>query len=335
MLKRGVIQRGALSMAVVLFCATTAVADDTSTPELQPETLKLLRTDRITFSGAVEVEANVTDNANADDSSDITLATVELSADAAIHDLVKAHLLLLYEDDGATPLDVDEGTITIGNMEQYPIYLTAGRMAVPFGNFTTNLVSDPLTLSLAETKETVLQVGFEANGFYGSVYVFNGDANEANTDSTIEQLGANLGYAMNNNTLSLDVGLSVINSIEDSDGITGRLNDNVDTAGNPVAGHVTLMSDHVVGLGAYGILGFGGFKLIGEYVGAAEDFAVGELPSGARPVAWNGELGYTFDWSGRETTLAAAWQGTDEAVDLGLPENRYLAAISVGIFKNT
>lgn len=301
----------------------------------------------ISIGGVVEVEANATDNAdgnyvvnaNADDASTVTLATVELSIGAAITELVHANVLLLHEDGGGTPINVDEATITIGNTEKYPIYLTAGRMAVPFGNFTTNLVSDPLTLVLAETKETVLQAGFEANGFYGSVYAFNGDANEANTDSTIEQLGANLGYATENNTLSLDVGLSFINSIEDSDSITGTLNDNHVVAGNPVAGHVTLMSDHVVGVGAYGILGYRGFKLIGEYVGAAEDFAFVELPwrvtEGARPAAWNGELGYTFDWSGKETTLAAAWQGTDEAWVLGLPENRYLAAISVGIFKNT
>lgn len=297
--------------------------------------------DRLSLSGVVEVEASATDNANEDysgkDSNDVTLATVELALDAAIHDLVHAQVVLLYEDNGGTPLDVDSATLTIGNTERFPVYLTAGRMGVPFGHFESNLVSDPLTLEMAETYATAVQVGFEVRGFYGSTYAFNGDAKEANSDDTIDQFGANLGFAMENDTLSLDVGVSLINSMENSGLISDTFSEDDNEDGEPDV-DITNMRDHISGIGAYGVLGFSGFSLIGEYVGALDDFAVGELAfrgMGAQPAAWNVELGYTLALADKETTVALAWQGTDEALGLGLPQDRYLAALSVGIFDNT
>lgn len=288
--------------------------------------------DRLTISGVVEVEASATNNADeeapysGDKGSDVSVATVEVSMEAAIHELVTAQVVLLYEDDGDTPLDVDTAAITLGNTDLYPAYVTAGSMALPFGNFTTQLVSDPLTLEMAETLETALQVGFQSQGFYGSLYLFNGDARADGKRDAATQWGGNFGYAMENARLTLDVGLSAINSMEDADNISDALPD------------VGAVDNHVSGLGVYGILGTQGITLIGEYIRANEDFAPDELNwkgAGARPAAWNAELGYTFDWVGRETTVAAAWQGTREALALGLPEDRYLAAISVTLFDQT
>jgi len=62
------------------------------------------------------------------------------------------------------------GTITLGNMEMFPVYLTAGKMYVPFGNFESNMIQDPVTLEIGETRESAGQVGFEHSGFYGSAY---------------------------------------------------------------------------------------------------------------------------------------------------------------------
>lgn len=348
----------AATLSLALGSATTTLAGETpsrdamwETIQQQGETIDALRrqmgggaetgsgwANKLSWSGVVEVEVGTTDNADgnytddsaayADDSSGVTLATVELALDAAIHDLVNAQVVLLYEDNGETPLNVDSATITLGNTERYPLYLTAGLMAVPFGNFSSNVLSDPLTLELGETAETAIQLGFERNGLYGSVYAFNGSANKTNTNSSLDQWGANLGYAMENDRMSLDIGVGFINTLEDSDGISDHLGE--DTTG--------AMADHVAGMAVHGVLGFGGIALIGEYVGATENFAASELPwdgNGAQPAAWNVELGYTFDLSGRETTVAAAWQSTTEFAASDLPEDRYLAAVSMSLFENT
>src|SRR5210317_89231 len=148
--------------------------------------------ERVTLSGVVEVEAFSAEDFNGADTSDITLATVGLGLDAEITEWVNAHILLLYEEDDTEPMDLDEGTITLGNLEKFPLYLNAGKMYVPFGSFESNMISDPLTLELGETRESAAQVGFEASGFYGSFYAFNSDIDdETSDDDEIKSFGAN------------------------------------------------------------------------------------------------------------------------------------------------
>ncbi|MFP4393607.1 MAG: LbtU family siderophore porin [Desulfohalobiaceae bacterium] len=75
----------------------------------------------------------------------------------------------------------------------------------------------------------------------------------------------------------------------------------------------------------------------GNEESALDEFKPNELEfegHGAEPKAWNLELGYSFDLQGREATLTAAYQGTDEAQALDKPEERYLASASVGLFDN-
>jgi hypothetical protein len=193
-------------------------------------------------------------------------------------------------------------------------------MYVPFGNFETNMISDPLTLEISETQETALQVGFEAAGAYGSVFAFNGDTNEGGGDSQIEQFGANLGYTYEQEGFSLDVGISYMNSMGDSDGLSGILEE-----------EDMLEVDYVDGFGAYAVAAIGPFSLIGEYITALDDFGDED---DSQPMAFSVEAGYTFDLSGMESTIALAYQGTDDMAG-NLPESRILASFGIGIFDGT
>lgn len=292
--------------------------------------------DRLSLSGVVEVTGSASKDYSDVGTSDISLATAELSIEGAITELVTASITLLYEDDGGTPLTVDAATVTIGNTEKYPVYLTAGQMGIPFGNFTSNLISDPLTLDMAETYESTVQLGFEKQGFYGSLFAFNGASKQSGDKDIVEHVGANLGYAMENASLSLDAGVSYISSLADTNTMTNVLNSTDADKGAKNA--VDSMADTVAGIGAYGVLGYSNLTIIGEYITAAEEFDTKDLPwgnAGATPATWNMELGYSFVLAGKDATLAAAWQGSSEALALGLPEKRYLAALSVGIFNNT
>lgn len=276
--------------------------------------------EHVTLSGLIEVETSFAEDYEGDDESDIVLATVELGIDIDLHKYVSGHILLLWEEDETEPLDVDEGFITLGNTEFFPIYLQAGKFYVPFGNFETNMISDPLTLELGETRESAALLGLEFEGFYAGVYAFNGDIDESGDDE-IESFGMNAGYAFENENFSLDIGGGWINNIGDSDVLTD----------DALPGEI---DDYVDGVNAYAIFSFQGVTLIGEYLAATEEFETIELDfdgDGAEPESWNIELGYTFDVAGHETTLAAAYQGTDEALALELPEDRYMGVISVGL----
>ncbi|MBF0177644.1 MAG: LbtU family siderophore porin [Magnetococcales bacterium] len=293
--------------------------------------------EKIKFSGLVKVDAVTSGKsiANNQKSSDIFVSEAHLTADADVNEWTKARMQIIYEkgvDDGP-PADknrvrLDEANITLGNTERFPLFLTAGRLVTPLSTYTTNLIDDPLTLTLSRAKETVGQVGFESNGVYGSGWLYNGDVNRTGKDDTVSEGGLNLGYKLENKgmNLELDIGAGYTNSLDDSGTLSA-----IPTV---LAG----VQDHVSGVGLHANVNWNQFILIGEYASATDSFQVGEVAfkgRGAKPRAWNTELGYTANLFSKETTFSLAYQGTKEALAVALPEDRYLAGITVAILEHT
>jgi uncharacterized coiled-coil protein SlyX len=297
--------------------------------------------DRIEMAGLIEVEAYYAEPFGGGDESDVVLATFELGVASQVNDWVEVAASLLYEED-ATDLEVDLAYLTIANSERTPVFFTAGQFYVPFGAYETNLVSDPLTLEIGETRETAVALGFVHRGFSGSVYAFNGD-NRIDGDSRIGSWGANLAWGQERDALTWTVGAGYINDLGDSDTLQDSVADNRTAwlegllgAGDPAAD--TFSTDPTGRTGGWtGNLAViaGPFNVIGEYLTAADRFDPASLSyngKGARPSAWNIEVGYGFEVLGREAVVAAAWQGSDEAVVLELPKQRWLVGVTVEIF---
>ena len=145
-----------------------------------------------TVSGLLEAEMSFADSYTGQSSSDIVLATAEISIDAEITEWISGHVSLLHEED-ETDLEVDEGYIQYGNSFLSSFSVQAGQIYVPFGNFATNMISDPLTLEIAETRESAVVATYES-GIVMSIYLFNGDLLETGGDNTLDNFGVNLGY---------------------------------------------------------------------------------------------------------------------------------------------
>lgn len=295
------------------------------------------------LTGVVEVVANHSNSNEWSDnsSSDIVLDTFELGIDASAGDWTNAHALFLYEDADDDKLNIDEVYVTFANSEVTSFYVTAGRLYVPFGNFTSNMISDPVTLTLGETREDAVQLGFEIeNGFYGSVYVFNGDIDAAKNaysgieSNHIDNYGLNLGYVIENDDFNLDVGAGYINHIATSDTLTDVINTS--------CGSGACIKDYVGGLSLHAVANFAQFNLIAEYITALDDFEAGELTAinnkKLKPEAWNIEGGYNFTLAGKDTTIALGYQKTKEmyfdSETTDFFEKAWLASISVGIIDN-
>jgi len=277
----------------------------------------------VTISGGVQVEAQHKQDYDETKTSDFVVDEFSLGLDAQVHKLAKAHVVFLYEE-GSTPLEIDEAILTLGNEEASPIYLNVGQMYVPFGNFESQMVSDPLTLGLAETREKAAQLGFKAGVFYSSVYAFNGDTQD-DGENKIDHYGGNLGFAQETESISYDLGVGYINDIGDTDGLSETLEGVSDY-------------DYVDGLSAHLVLNMGPVSLMGEYITALDEFQANHLAfkgQAAQPKAWNAEAGFTFNIAGIETTLAVGYQATEEALALELPESRILGVVSAGIYDNT
>ncbi|MDY6836641.1 MAG: LbtU family siderophore porin [Thermodesulfobacteriota bacterium] len=287
----------------------------------------------IHFSGLIEVGGAWQDfdydEGGSDDASDLCLTTLELEAEAEINEWVSVAALLLYEDatsfegeNDETDVDIEEATVTIGNPDEYPYYLTAGKMVVPFGALFTHFPDDPLmdvpvTLVMGETIEKAVLVGATCPlGFTLSGYVFSGDVDE-DEDNNVESYGLDVNYAMEDEEgLDLLIGASYISNIADSDVIEETLEHH----------GVEEIEDYVDGFDLYFLADWAGFFLGAEYMTALDDFDHDELHTaggdGAEPEVWNIEAGYNLEW-GRNLEIALKYAGSDEAEGLDIPEDRY------------
>ncbi|MCP3850794.1 MAG: porin [Gammaproteobacteria bacterium] len=299
----------------------------------------------MTMGGVIDIVGNHTDSDgwSGEAASDIVLDTLELGIEASAGEWVTGNILFLYEDTDDDNFQVDEAYITFANPGVTPFYAAAGRLYVPFGNFESNMISDPATLTLAETREDVVQVGFETEGgFYGSAYLFNGDADESkdntyrSTDNNhIDNYGLNFGYVMENDDFGLDVGVGYINNI----GTSNTLQDTI--GGNGFCAGDGCIKDYIGGISLHAIATIGRFNLIGEYVSALDEFEAGELgvADELKPKAWNIEGAYNFEIAGKETVVALGYQKTDDMYldheSTDFYEKAWLASISVGILERT
>lgn len=279
----------------------------------------------VALSGLLEVEANYEnfDRQEGQDekNSDIKLATFELGVDVDAIKYVHAHALLLWEEDDTEPIDLDEGIITLGAEEDFPYFLSVGKMYVPFGVFESHFISDPLTLELGETRRTAVLLGMEHDLFSVSLGAFQGDIRKADEDSRID----NLVVALNGTPIEgLAVGVSYLTDIAESNGLVELIPDEE-------------VEEYVGGVSVYFVFESGPVTLNGEYLGALKKFE--DIPDsegkgtdleGMEPKAWNFELAWGFieDWE-----VALRYEGSDDFP--GFPENQGGICVSWGIFPNT
>ncbi|MDH5736317.1 MAG: LbtU family siderophore porin, partial [Gammaproteobacteria bacterium] len=205
--------------------------------------------------------------------------------------------------------------------DNLPLTLSMGQMYVPFGVYESNMISDPLTLELGETRESAVQLSFESNGATAGLYVFNGDVEEGLDEDKVTQFGIALGFGNDN----FSVGVDYISAISDTDAVQDFLG-------------VPAIIKQVAGISAHAVYNTDAMSMIVEYVGALDKFDASEIVfngNGAQPAAANVEFGFNFPVAGRDSTVAIGYQVTEEAWDLGLPESRAMIAFSMGLYEAT
>ena len=301
--------------------------------------------DKITLSGVIEAEAYYEDydyddpTEDDEDSSDITLATVELGVDVDIIKHVKGHVLFLWEEDDTEPVDVDEGFITLDGEDVVPLYLNVGKLYVPFGNFESHFISDPLTLELGETRESALTVGYVNEWMDVSVSAFNGDIDETGEDNHIETYVAAASFSVPEELISnfgISGGVSYIINIADSDSLQDDDDGDKITGNNYAGDNHGKVKDYVEGLSAFLSISYmDKFFFEFEYLGALDEFEAGELlfddGKEFQPETWNFELAYAAT---DRIEVAVKYEGGDDLGDF-LPEDQYGAVVTYGLFENT
>ncbi len=276
----------------------------------------------IGIGGVIEVEI-VHDSPYVDKStSSADTATVDVAFAAELGDAANAELALTMDDDGK--MEVDVAAVTIG-MDEAPVSFTAGQILLPFADFGTELISDPMALELGEAHQTVLQIGFEAGSLAGSIYAFNGDADYKGSDR-IGDFGVQADYGIELGGMGFNAGVGWLSDLRESHIAEEYQLEDEDWPGD---------RKKVAGLAVSAGLGFGPLTFSGHYITARDkieelDYA-GEP---AQPSAYGVEAAYAFEMGDREVAVAAGWQRTREAVGLGMPETKVLFGFSTELVEN-
>lgn len=300
----------------------------------------------IAISGKVEPVAMINRPYVGKSKSDLNLGSSELDVAAALNDKVEGFMSIAY-DDTPPPIgprvansvfSLNMGFVNIGNLDKSPIYFTAGQMYVPFGRYSSSMISSPLPLRLARTKSRPFILGYKSQGDYGpyaAIYGFKADTGLGHSSIG----GVNLGYTIKTGDLSGDIGAGYISSITDSTGMQ-------DTGSAPFTTFGGFASDtngnelihKVGGIDVHGNLSFDRYSLTAEWVGSSSAFRVRDLSfngQGARPQAAQLEAAVTFMAFRKPASLAVTYQWTKDSLALNLPKHQYGGVFNISIWRDT
>lgn len=318
------------------------------------------------LSGVVEGQVNYANRSSGSNSSDIDLTSAAIDAYILGPSTWTSGLISLAYDNS---IGANEGSlntqsrtqnsrvyitkafVVVGNFSVSPVYFTIGQMYVPFGVYSTNMVSSPLTKLLARTQARAVLLGLQQqapNAFYGSIYAYKGDSHTGTTRG-LNGGGINAGVKFDDcrDHISGNVGVGIIANIADSQGMQNTGNGDV-VAGVPVTfggfgGALNTGNEkiqHRVPAGnIHGLLSIGkSIDLLAEYVAATKPFSSQDLTMNghsARPQALALEATYTFQCIVQPTSIAAGYGMTKDALALGLPSKRWSLVLNTSFWRNT
>lgn len=246
-------------------------------------------------------------------------ASLDLELTYAPSDWLKGDMIISWDDE--TPLEIDEGFVTVGDTESFPLFLVAGKLTLPFGLFETSMISDSLTLEAGEIKTYAAVLGAEWQGLYVSAFIYDGSTIDGDDDGRdLKVFGAGAGYLYEQDDTVFMVGGGWTENIADADSFSEFLDEE----------HLHL-TDRVPGFDVYSLLEYGSLTLSAEYVAALEHIEVFDEEEAAdlgRSEAWNAEISYGIEVHDVVLVTALSYGRSDSLGGL-LPEKRVGAGLAV------
>jgi len=301
----------------------------------------------LALSGKVEPVASINRNYAGNRHGDLNLGSSELDIAAALNENVEAYIGIAYDDSppagggqrlSNSAFNLNSGFVNIGNLDKTPFYLTAGQLYAPYGRYSSAMISSPLTMMMARTKARPVILGYKSQtntGPYAAAYGFRSDTIQGNSGVG----GFNLGYLFASSDASGDIGIGIIGSLDDAQGMQNTGSTPFTTFGG--FGSLTNGNEavhKVPGVDVHGNISFDRYSLTAEWVGASKSFRPQDLSfngRGAKPQAAQFEGGVTFMAFNRPASLAAGYQWSKETLALNIPHHRIVGVFNISIWKDT
>lgn len=278
---------------------------------------------------------------------DVSLGASELDVAATLNENVEAFMSIAY-DDSPPPLggqrvsnsafSLNLGFVNIGNLDRTPFYFTAGQLYLPFGRYSSSMISSPITMILARTKARPFIIGYKSQGPTGPYLAGYGFISDTRFSGS-EVGGVNAGYIFNTWNAFGDIGGGYIGTIADAQGMqnTGALA-NTTFGGFGALNNGSENIPNIPGFNIHGNISFDRYSLTAEWVGAAKTFPAYVLSfngMGAKPQAAQIEAAVTFNAWCKPASLALGYQWSSEALALHLPKQRISAVFNISLWKDT
>lgn len=292
---------------------------------------------------------NISSNPNG-----VNLSTAQLDVNAIISTWASGFMALQYNNQPISQgnrmpngsVYVDRGFMTLGNLNQFPVYFSGGLMYLPFGRYSSLMLTDPLTQSLGQTRTPTVLVGYSQYNVYASVYGYSGDQTSGG-DPVIKQGGTDVGYKYlfgTNQGYSWDNGVGVISNIADSQGLQSTGNPNDSEFQGFSMNDNNDIAYRVPAIDAHSMLSIGNWTISAEYVGALEAFDAEDLSyesspaqetTGAQPQALHTEIDYSWHVLSKPINFGIDYDHSWQALGAYLPEQSFTGDISTSLIRNT
>jgi hypothetical protein len=261
--------------------------------------------DWLSYSGLLEVEA-LLEYTDGERSSEILLSTVQLELEGFVSEEVSLQIVADFDDEDL--VQFDEATIAY---DGEPWVATLGIQYVAFGYYSSDFISGTLTADLGVTRQKAFMAGFVSDGLDLSVWVANGDADEAGKEDRIDDYGHSF----------------IVTALENFEFGVSFISDMAETDAELVS---PVYSRSVSGASALFALEAGDLELTGEYLTATSQFSPADLDEdgdgkGDTPSAFNAEIAWVLK---EDMGLAVRVAGSAEFVDE--PESQYGICFSYG-----
>ncbi|MFZ0219024.1 MAG: LbtU family siderophore porin [Candidatus Aquirickettsiella sp.] len=310
----------------------------------------------VNLSGKIESQIYHTShfgNFQNNSATDIDLPGIELDTEILVNQWVTGLIAFVYDNN--PPMDMsprridnshvflERGFLTIGNLAKFPLYATMGQFYVPFGQYSSSMISDPFTKTLGRTKARALELGFskqfnDENDLNLSAFVFRGPSRTSIDNNGLRNYGANAEYIFTKPKWNIDIAGSYIRSIADSLGMQHNGNNGLGNFEGFATNNNTEILNPVSGLDARGTLSIASFSLTGEYVTVSRSFSQTVLSfdgQGAKPSAFHAEAEYKFNVLEKPSAVVIGYDQSKDALGLLIPKKRYIATVSTSIWKDT
>ena len=287
----------------------------------------------MTFSGKLEGLASYANPYAGSNVNNIDFSGAELDTYIQGTPWVSGFMALDYDNiqkQNGSRVFLNRAFVTIGNLSKSPVYASIGQVYLPFGRYSSLLVTSPSTQLLGRTRARTIELGYQKTGdnaLHAELYAFQGLTTNIRKSNNNNEWGADAGYNYKIGKVSGEFGGSFISNIADSQGFQA-------TAFLPPE----RLDHRVPAYDVYGSIGIGPFALISEFVQSTRSFSLSDAAfanHGARPSAYHVEGDYTFTSFGKPSTFGIAYGGSSQALALGLPQNRYSAVYNIVIWKDT